>query len=217
MLYTKNFISAHTVIAIWKIEEDANFFLSKIKLDENEKSTILQYPPKKQVQTLAARLLLGGLAEDGNIRVIKDDFGKPFILNNEHYISISHSEDIAVAAISKYPVGIDIQKHTEKIGRIQHKFMRTEELNTLSTEEHLAHLHIYWGAKESLFKAYGKKEVDFKAHLSLEPFELNWFWGKTLAKITKDEYQAMYQIYYEQILEEYYLVVAENIPSSKSL
>ena len=53
---------------------------------------------------------------------------------------------------------------------IKHKFLNPSDLKTVITLEDLC---IYWGAKEALYKYYGKKEVLFIEHLFIENFDKN--------------------------------------------
>jgi phosphopantetheinyl transferase (holo-ACP synthase) len=96
---------------------------------------------------------------------------------------------------------------TPKIQRIAPKFMRNEESESLNSDNSLAHLHIFWGAKEALYKAYGKKKLDFKAHIFVEPFAYLPK-GETIGKVKKEDFEANFNIYFEKI-ENYYLVFAE--------
>ena len=51
----------------------------------------------------------------------------------------------------------------------------------------LSHIHFIWGAKECIFKAYGRKEVDFRQNIQLEmPTNEEYPW-KTLGHFNKDE------------------------------
>ena len=94
-------------------------------------------------------------------------------------------------------VGIDIQHIVSKIERIAHKYMRPEETQSLRPETRLEHLHIYWGAKEALYKAYGRRQLDFKANILVDPFELEFEKGIFYGKVIKDDYQAFFKLHYE--------------------
>ncbi len=58
-----------------------------------------------------------------------DDHGKPYLVNFDYEISLSHSYDYAAVMISKdKKVGVDIELMKEKIDLIKHKFLSVEEL-----------------------------------------------------------------------------------------
>ena len=56
-----------------------------------------------------------------------DNFGKP-LLENGNYISISHSFEYSTVVVSKFPVGIDIQKQTKKVIDVASKFIGIESM-----------------------------------------------------------------------------------------
>jgi len=108
---------------------------------------------------------------------------------------------------SPQSVGIDVQKLVSKIGRIAHKYMREEETASLNEATRLEHLHVYWGAKEALYKAYGRRELDFKKHILIEPFQYDLDVAFCKGIVRKDDFEARYIISYKK-LGEYILVLA---------
>jgi len=103
--------------------------------------------------------------------VYYDAFGKPH-LKDKNYLSITHSFTFTAIIISeKKSVGIDVEKNRDKIVKIAHKFTPIEEYNTIANHEALvSKLTIVWGAKESLYKIYGKKKLRFLHHIYIEDF-----------------------------------------------
>lgn len=105
-------------------------------------------------------------------RLVKDDKGKPHLFPAVADISISHSGQLATLYISEAgPCGIDLEMVGDKVLRIEGKFCSDEERDCLDRVAHRESLHLIWGAKEALYKLYGKKEVDFRSQLFIEPFE----------------------------------------------
>ncbi len=153
-------------IALWKIEEDLAFFQSSFAtspdiLDKN-----------KRLQWYASRYLVSNILGPKAV-ISKDEFGKPVLRNSKLHLSISHTP--AFAAVMMHPstpVGIDIETCTPKVVRIAHKFLRDDELQAIKPEEQIDKLILYWSAKESLYKLYGKGGIEFKTQLLIEPFEL---------------------------------------------
>ncbi|NJN77515.1 MAG: 4'-phosphopantetheinyl transferase superfamily protein, partial [Saprospiraceae bacterium] len=109
---------------------------------------------RRKTEWLAARYLLQELLGK-NVFCYSDEFGKPILKNSDKHLSISHSRGLVTVIVSDFSIGIDIQVIVSKIQRIAYKFMREEENESLDVKKHLEHLHIYWGAKEALYKAYG--------------------------------------------------------------
>ncbi len=195
-------------LGIWQIVEPEAFFLEKLELSEAETDILSIKGKGKRLEWLASRLLLHWMSErEVRGECIVDEHGKPHLKDSKYDISLSHSGDLAAVIAAPFPVGVDIQKIVSKITRIESKFMRDEESESLVENTRIEHLHVYWGAKESLYKAYGKRELDFKKHLHVRPFSFDLKKGKTTATITKADYTAHFDIYYEK-LEDYILVYA---------
>jgi phosphopantetheinyl transferase len=104
--------------------------------------------------------------------IVKDDKGKPYLAPFTADISISHSGPLAAIYVSEAgPCGLDLEMVGEKVLRIERKFCSEAESQSLDRVSHREALHLIWGAKEALYKLYGRKEVDFRTQLFIEPFE----------------------------------------------
>jgi phosphopantetheinyl transferase len=125
--------------------------------------------------------------------LIYDAFGKPH-LTDGRFISITHSFIFTAIIISKnVPVGIDIEKQRDKILKIAHKFTPIQEYNTIANADALiSKLTIVWGAKESLYKIYGKKKLLFLHHIYIEDFKFAD--EKTTGEIRYNGENAAYKI-----------------------
>ena len=103
--------------------------------------------------------------------LVYDEFGKPHLKNGK-FISITHSFTFSGIIVSDVPVGIDIEKQRDKILKIAHKFTPFQEYKTIANHDALiSKLTIVWGAKESLYKIYGKKKLRFLEHIYIEDFK----------------------------------------------
>lgn len=190
--------SAH--LGIWHITERELWFVEQLQLTPTEDQYISELKGRRRLEWLAGRWLLHHLS-GRTIRgaCIKDEHGKPFLENSLLDISISHSRELVAIMAGAESVGIDIQKVVGKIERIAYKYMRDEELASLKDETRLEQLHIYWGAKEALYKAYGRRALEFKVHILIEPFELTDLSGQTTGRVVKDDFRANFIIDYQQI------------------
>lgn len=104
-------------------------------------------------------------------RIVYSPNGKPDLKNSGYKISISHSKTLAGIIINpNLEVGIDLQYETPKISRIQKKFLNDQEL--MHANNQMWPIHIYWCAKEALFKYYAAGNVQFNEHLYVAPFTL---------------------------------------------
>lgn len=209
-LIKKETFSNGTILGVWRIEESAEYFLNIMDITAASLAKIAKMNDRRKIEWLAARYLLQQLLGE-NVFCYSDKFGKPMLKNSSQHLSISHSRGLVTVIVSNHSVGIDIQEIAPKIERIAPKFMRTVEMDNLSKTKKLEHLHIFWGAKEALYKAYGKKELDFRKHILVEPFEY-LSKGKCFGKVEKGAFKADYDIYFEAF-ENHFLVFAEVVNS----
>ncbi|MCP3931822.1 MAG: 4'-phosphopantetheinyl transferase superfamily protein [Bacteroidetes bacterium] len=193
---------------IWEIREKEDFFLRQLPLIEEEREQLNKFKGRRRTEWLAVRYLIHHMSgRKKRSALLKDTFGKPHLEGASYHISISHSHEMAAAIAAPVPVGIDIQYVVSKIDRIAHKYMRPEELESLRSDTRIEHLHVYWGAKEALYKAYGRKKLHFITNILIEPFSFQSGKGIMSGKIKKENYEATFNLYYEQ-LGDYILVYA---------
>jgi len=72
-------------------------------------------------------------------------------------------------------------------------------MDSLKSKTRLEHLHVYWGAKEALYKAYGRKKLEFREHILIEPFAYNLKKGKCKGIVIKGDFSATYSLSYQKI------------------
>lgn len=194
-------IEASIKVAVWQIDETLEWFQNQLSpsLSIGESHELTALTPRKQLEWYAGRWLLHiTINKNKRLPIIKDEHGKPHI--KDIHISISHSADkVAVIIAQHKPVGIDIQYFTSKIERIQTRFLRPDELACLAAKNHIEQLHVFWGAKESLYKAYGKKELDFRKHIYVASFDYQIDGGIIKAHIQKTELIQNYTIHYKTL------------------
>ena len=192
-LYKTIRVNDFTKVLIWKIEESLEDLTKGIELTEQSKKrvdamkSILHQQGFMSIRQLLKQV--GYVDAD----VFYDEFGKPH-LKDKNYLSISHSFTFTAIIISKKkPVGIDVEKQRDKIVKIAHKFTPIEEYNTIANHEALvSKLTIVWGAKESLYKIYGKKKLQFLHHIYIEDF--SFIDTKTTGVIKYKGYVSSYDI-----------------------
>lgn len=188
------------IYGIWHVEEDDSFFMSKMSLFPIEELELSLLKSRKRTEWLTSRYLLHILSKR-EIRgaCLKDEYGKPYLEHSENYISISHSGEFTAVIGAAKPVGIDVQVFVPKIARIVSKFINEEEWKYIPTDNSLFYFHAIWGAKESIYKAYGKRGLDFKKHMMIDTFEFDadgFFFQGTL---NKDEILRKYTLFCRQI------------------
>ena len=171
-LYKTLTVTKTTKVLIWKIEESISELSNGISLSQNSSSRLQSMKSElHQKGFLSIRHLLKEVGYS-DFDLIYDEFGKPH-LKDGRFISITHSFTFTGIIVSdELPVGIDIEKQREKILKIAHKFTPFEEYKTIANADALvSKLTIVWGAKESLYKIYGKKKLLFLHHIYIEDFK----------------------------------------------
>lgn len=87
-----------------------------------------------------------------------DKYGRPVLKGEKAYISVSHSSNMALVAISEYEVGCDIEKISDADMKIAKRFFAADEyekLGLLPENERNEAFFKYWTAKESFVKCIG--------------------------------------------------------------
>lgn len=192
-LYKTLTISPNIKVFIWKIEESIDELKSEISLSKNSLSRLNSMKSElHQKGFLSIRHLLKEInLTDNDLEY--DEYGKPHLYNGKH-ISITHSFNFtAIIYSTENEVGIDIEKQREKILKIAHKFTPIQEYSTIANvDAKIRKLTIVWGAKESLYKIYGKKKLLFLHHIYVDDFRLDD--SKTKGDIRFDGIENAYQI-----------------------
>ena len=148
-------------IALWEITET----LEELLQLSHVISTANFNTEKRKKEWIASRLLLNEI--NPNYSISYNAFGAPE-LNNNSYISISHSKGLVAIIISQQQVGIDIEEISEKALRVSSKFVSINNLKALTAEK----ATLIWCCKEAVLKWHQKGEVDFIADIKLHPFEI---------------------------------------------
>lgn len=210
-------VNEDTRLAVWKIEEPESFFLDVVPLHR----AITH--PHKRLQHLAGRYLLLHLFPDFPIRLIQiADTRKPFLEDEAYHFSISHCGDYAAAIVSRVNrVGVDIEQITDKIARIEHKFVSEEERSVVhrpwetdgkmphlncTPADHVRKLGLLWSNKEAVFKWYGWGEVDFRKHIcirSVVPTGESCFETIVLFKKNEDLFLGLHSRFFDSVCLSY--------------
>ncbi|MCC6815518.1 MAG: 4'-phosphopantetheinyl transferase superfamily protein [Saprospiraceae bacterium] len=159
-------------LSIWHITEEQSFFSNHQKWYEQEVEWIDSIHPKKKLEYLASRYLLyNRLQPEGRLPIIKNEFGKLIFKESDSFLSISHSGNYTAYVIGPSEVGLDIQVYDKKIIRILNKFLDPEECEIIksisSVEEQIKLAILSWCAKEAVYKAHGKRGIQFNKQIKL--------------------------------------------------
>ncbi len=170
MLIYKDINTKYT-LGIWEITEPADSLLAL--LEENEADTLRHnYHSESRLREIAAtRILLSQIIE----KAAKIEYlpsGKPYLIDSPLNISISHTKGYAAVILSpKEHLGIDIEYISDRVKRIQNRFVSDKEY--IDPQNEIRHLLLHWSAKETMYKALSKEGVELKTDFLIDPFTPN--------------------------------------------
>ena len=198
-------INNDNLIAIWRLNETAEELLSLYRLSEDEQLIFDKFVnEKRKKEWLAYRTMLKVMLGKPGLVIFYDEYRKPHLKNANQQISVAHSADLAAVIISNNsPVGIDIERITPRIDKIRKKFLNPDELGYLTNNYSLEELYIYWGAKEALYKMYGRKLLDFRKNMHLDkvtPSKKGNFKGRIIHDALVIEYNMKYEIFDDYVM-----------------
>jgi len=177
------------MVEVFNINEDICIGLLHLKFYAIEQNLM----SKREIELKGKCYLINQLLKR-EAKIIYDENGKPYVENEKINISISHSHDKLVIIVNrKDATGIDIELVRNKVLNIKHKFLSINESE--DAENDIEKLMIYWAAKETLYKIYGLKEVNFIEHLFVKPFtKCNL--GKLIGEINLPNLKENFQLNY---------------------
>jgi 4'-phosphopantetheinyl transferase len=173
--------------ALWKIEESSDELLQHLSLMPDEFFELESLKSEiRRVEFLTNRVLTRFILESFSLNypgVYKDEFNKPHLQNDLGFVSFSHTTHYAAVIFSTIsPVGIDVEMNDERAYRIRKKFLDETELISFGDKPENA--VIAWSLKESLYKIWGRKQLDFRENLKI--WVDNAAEGSYLGEICKD-------------------------------
>ena len=154
----------NSILGLWHLTEEESFFLPHVdKLVTDKRNLESIHHAKRRTEWLAGRYLVMELAKTINLRfdgIWTDEFNKPHLISNNANISLSHTPPYVVAILDvKSLCGIDVEGFRPKLIPLSPKFLSSKELDIANND--LEVLAVLWGAKEALYKAYGRRELDW--------------------------------------------------------
>ncbi len=199
MIYSTS-TNGDTVCSVWRCSESDDFFEQKLHIHPLEMHEFTMLHGRRRSEWLAARYLLGRIIPGReSLPCIKDTHGKPHLEGSDYHISLSHTTGFVAAIKSKKPCGTDIQMITPKIEKIAPRFISADEYAYIPTQGAMDYYHTLWSAKEAMYKAYGKKELDFRDHIFVEAFKFDSFGFSFSGSVQKNNFLANFALYCRQI------------------
>jgi len=199
-------LGEHQAWGLWHMQETEE----ALSFESIESCPLEIIHHQKRLEWLTGRVLIKSLLENLGLLyhgIKKDEFGKPYLNQNPHHISLSHSYPYVVAQIDRNnSVGIDLEQPKEKLKNIAHRIFNKTE--TDDAGNNLIKLCIYWCAKESLYKIYGKKNLQFIKNLLVSPFTLSES-GALEGKIKLEGSETLVALQY-LVMKEYVMVYTDT-------
>ena len=147
-------------INIRSISEAEYSQIAKIFPETAEK--IKNYRPDDKKRTLAGRFLLKNMIKEiygrEDFSLVFNENGKPLL--DFCFFSISRSEDIAVCAVSDFPVGVDIERIGGFKKRKRYMLFTDSESDYVNKQDSENRFYTLWTMKEAYIKAIGGKIAD---------------------------------------------------------
>lgn len=174
IVFNKN-IDDQTILAVWKIQENEAELTAGLQLKQHELDFLSSLNKgKRLLHWLSTRLLLRTMLNTNTyIDCRMDDHGKPYLVNMDYEISLSHSYDYAAVMISKdKKVGVDIELMKDKIHLIKHKFLSVGELAQPDLDTSTEGLYVSWCVKEAIYKWNGRRGLELKKDMFVKAFPL---------------------------------------------
>ena len=155
---------------IWQITESEAALRERVHLHPREYLQINRIKgEERRREFLAARLLLHAMSgREVRAELVKDDDGKPHLEDSLFFVSISHTVGYSAAIAHPRPCGIDVQRIVPRIRKLAPRFVGAEEDSRLLDGFRLLQLHLIWAAKEAMYKAYGRRQLDFREQLNVD-------------------------------------------------
>jgi 4'-phosphopantetheinyl transferase EntD len=198
-------INENIHLAVWKIEEDLDFYEKNVLLSFIDQRIFEETShPEKKLEFMAGRMLCKTVLNQLKISdqpIFRNEYGKPQIPDSAYDISLSHTENyIALTIGHKLNVGIDIEKPKAKMAKVAPRLFTEKEMDYC--QNNLVYFSKVWSAKEVLYKLFMKRELDFREHLSVKPENKDW--SLMIGTIHKNDFHKNYQMaFYE--LEDYFI------------
>jgi len=158
----KEIIVDSGTLYVWHITESIEELKASLQLSAASQERLTKMKSEHhQKAFLAVRQVLRqlNLADED---LCYDTNGKPSLCTGKH-ISISHSFDYAIVAISKKNIGVDVELIRDKIVRLSGKFCNERELALAPepVDDKMDYLTEIWSVKEALFKMCNSRSLSF--------------------------------------------------------
>ncbi len=172
-------LKIYTVLT--KIEDIDSIDINIFSPYRRQKISLCRNPEMRISSTAASLALMRALAElnisEKDLEYAENEFGKPYFKDHtELYFSVSHTDGLAVAAISDTPVGIDCEPISRTVSpSVAKRFFSLSEI--VAYQNSLISL---WVAKEAYTKLLGRPFAEYAKSMEIPYFEKELSSGELL-------------------------------------
>ena len=160
---------ADTHVYTWQLTETVAQLRVGLTLSQGEQERLTTlHSEKKQREFLAIRYLLRE-AQLPTTALYYTSEGKPQL--EGQYISITHSHNFVMIALSPHPVGIDIERCTPRILRLAPRFTPWQAPSDMDELTQIQAYTQLWTIKEALYKIADQPSVRFYEDLQIPHFK----------------------------------------------
>ena len=160
---------ADTHVYTWQLTETVAQLSAGLTLSQGEEERLTTiHSQKKQREFLAIRHLLQQ-AQLHTTALYYTPEGKPLL--EGQYISISHSQDFVMIALSPRPIGIDIERCPPRILRLAPRFTPWQAPPDMDELTQIQAYTQLWTIKEALYKIADQPSVRFYEDLQIPHFQ----------------------------------------------
>lgn len=162
------------------LPEEYDTLLDKVSSEKREQVKRYRFPMDKKL-SLYGELLIRCIAcqkhglHNQELEFSRTELGKPFLEGSyEFEYNLSHTKGALAAAVSKKPLGIDIEKKGSVKQNLAKRFFCQEEVEYISSDAGMEDIRFFeiWTKKEAYIKWKGKGlRIPLNSFSVLEPDE----------------------------------------------
>ncbi len=204
-LYETRHINNRCILAVWRIEEDLEELQRQVYLSEQDKELFATFTSEKRCKEWLASRLLAQMMLEEDVSIVYEPTGKPYILDSEWEISITHKNEFVGIVLGKNKrVAVDIEKLATRLDKVYDYFMSPKELESLDPYDRNFQLHLFWCAKECLVKLANNKQLKVLEDMRVHPIRSPK--NKFVAEVREDEEMIPFTFHYERLSANYVVV-----------
>ncbi|MBC3539950.1 4'-phosphopantetheinyl transferase superfamily protein [Rufibacter sediminis] len=193
-------LSSTSLLGLWLVTETTDQLREELLARRPDHELPVFKAESRTREWLAARLLAYLLLEKlsaPDMYLHTQETGGPVCSDAAWHVSLTHSGEWVGAMVSgTHQVGIDLELKGEKAPRLAPRFLN--EAETAASASDSDKIHVYWSAKETLYKVYRHKKLHFKENLLLEDFDrqaAGAFTGRVVTDTLEQRFTVQYEIH----------------------